>query len=461
MYNEANQYRCSIIRGKAQKDTENYIKAYAAIIDKHCPCDRATFITNFNADLSAMLGGTPTQKTIKNHRTEICGKLYGMYYEDSNGIIHEADRVTKYLLDSDMPAFFKDICYSFQFPNGSQRMDTVKEKIANNLKIRPLSFVLKFLQLASKQHVTITKKIIGYYVLNSLDVMQGKAEPKEVLNVVKRDSKKGMIQRISIPGKADSYVYQHINEQLNLLELANLIRYVGPKNNKEIVLNPIEKNAIKIIADAYKTPPTFDMYIYDFKKSAERKKMYLEWGLYYSRLSPYAASFATSVAALKWNHSTVKTKKVTTSTTDIGSEGEAIAMDYEKARVRKYNPLLEKEVEYRAKTRGIGYDIKSVKAISGPGDNDEIHIEVKTSKSIYPTTSTFSDSFNMTINEWKDADNTKDKYFIYRVYITKTDDYIYVIDNIADKVARKEVIRKDYTYVIEYNSTVYSEHVKV
>ena len=67
----------------------------------------------------------------------------------------------------------------------------------------------------------------------------------------------------------------------------------------------------------------------------------------------------------------------------------------------------------------------------------------------------------MTINEWKDADNTKDKYFIYRVYITKTDDYIYVIDNIADKVDRKEVIRKDYTYVIEYNSTVYSEHVKV
>ena len=462
MYNENNQYRCSIIRGKAQKDTENYIKIYAAIIDKYCPCSKATFRTNFDSDFAKMIGGIPTPKTINNHRTEICGKLYGMYYEDSKGIIHEADRVAKYLTDYDMPAFFKDICYSFQFPNGSQRKDTVEEKMAKNVSIRPLSFVLKFLQLASREKVKITKKIIGYYVLNSLDVMQGKADPAEVLKVVKRDLKKNMIQRITIPGKADSYVYQHINEQLNMLELANLIRYVGPKYNQEIVLNPLEKTTIKIIADAYKTPPAFNMSIYDLKQSADCKKMYLEWGLYYSRLSPYAASFTTSVAALKWIPDVTTTKKkATPSTTDVGAEGEAIAMAYEKERVRKFNPLFEKDVEDRTKTRGIGYDIKSVKAKTGPGAHDEIHIEVKTSKTVYPTPSIFLDNFNMTINEWNDADAIKDKYFIYRVYITKTDDYIYIIENIADKVAKKIINRKDYAYIMEYDSTVYSAHVTV
>ena len=145
----------------------------------------------------------------------------------------------------------------------------------------------------------------------------------------------------------------------------------------------------------------------------------------------------------------------------LGLLGEKWAITYEQERLNKLGidfPVRHASV---LDGDGIGYDIKSVKAISGAGDSDEIHIEVKTSKSIYPTPATFSDSFNMTINEWKDADMAKDKYFIYRVYITKTDDYIYVIENLADKVERNEITRKDYTYVMEYDSTVYSEYVKI
>ena len=78
MYDKTKQYRCSIIRGKAQKDTEHYIDIYASIINKHCPCSKSAFTTNFNTDFVALLGGTPSTKTVNNHRTEICGKLYGI-----------------------------------------------------------------------------------------------------------------------------------------------------------------------------------------------------------------------------------------------------------------------------------------------------------------------------------------------------------------------------------------------
>ena len=72
-----------------------------------------------------------------------------------------------------------------QFPNGMQNIPTLKERIENRINIRPNAFVLKLLLIARRARTDITIDEIGYYVLNSLDVLQGKATPDEVLREIR------------------------------------------------------------------------------------------------------------------------------------------------------------------------------------------------------------------------------------------------------------------------------------
>ena len=51
MYKHENQYRCTIIRGKSQKEMDDLLPAYAKIIDEICPCVENEFINLFNCKL--------------------------------------------------------------------------------------------------------------------------------------------------------------------------------------------------------------------------------------------------------------------------------------------------------------------------------------------------------------------------------------------------------------------------
>ena len=250
MYDHTKQYRCTIIRGKSQKEMDDLLPAYALVIDQICPCTHEDFEHLFNNAFQKFLPESERiKKTLDNHRTEISGKLFGMYFFSENGMVYESERTKKYLEDSDQPAFFKDICFKMQFPNGMQKVaTTVKQRVEDEICVRPFAFVLKLLQIARTANVPITKKAIGYYVLNSLDVLQGNANPYEVLEVISKDQKNGIERDIKVPGKASSYTHQHINEQLNYLELANLIRIT---DDKRVILNVEEMQTIDLFTAQY------------------------------------------------------------------------------------------------------------------------------------------------------------------------------------------------------------------
>lgn len=193
-----------------------------------------------------------------------------MYYCSEDGVVYESERTQKYLQDNDQPAFFKDVCFKMQFPNGMQKISTtVVQRVADKICIRPNAFVIKLLQIAETAKMPITKKSLGYYVLNSLDVLQGHASPYEVLESISKDSRDGIERDIVVHGKASSYTHQHINEQINYLELANLIRVT---DDKRIVLNPNEKQSIDLFAQMYDQKPAFDVYSYDLREPDSRKK---------------------------------------------------------------------------------------------------------------------------------------------------------------------------------------------
>ncbi|MFM9597253.1 DUF3883 domain-containing protein, partial [Streptomyces scabiei] len=89
---------------------------------------------------------------------------------------------------------------------------------------------------------------------------------------------------------------------------------------------------------------------------------------------------------------------------------------------------------------GIGYDIQSFEC-----DKSELrkYIEVKTTVS---SSAINFNSFHITSNEWRTAKSVKDRYYIYRIQISKFSKKLYIINNLYQLVKDKKlqlVERKD------------------
>ena len=439
---------------------DDFLPAYAKVINEICPCKADDFEQLFNnAFMRYLPESDRIKKTLDNHRTEISGKLFGMYYFSSDGMVFESERTQKFLEDNDQPAFFKDVCYKMQFPNGMQKVSpTVMERVADGISIRPNAFLMKLLLIAKTANVEVTKKDIGYYVLNSLDVLQGKANPYEVLDAISQDKKLGIQRDIQIPDKADSYCWQHINEQINYLELANLIRIT---EDRKVYLNPNETEAIELFAQDWDKQPEFDVYSFDLSTSQKRKEFQYAWGEYFGRVSTCVDKFATSAASLVVDITDTskpvdKKEHKGTNLTEFGDEGEQIVYDYEKKRVSAFSQRLANKVLSLGRTKGLGYDIQSV--IAEPGDMAEFvkYIEVKSTKRLTcpdVNDTLWVDTLNITRNEWVAAQQHGKFYSIYRVYFTRDGIVMFVLKNVADKIEDGRMTIVPMTYRVDFSNS--------
>ena len=470
MYDHTKQYRCTIIRGKSKKEMDDLLPAYAMVIDSICPCPTEEFDTQFNNAFQRFLPESERiKKTLDNHRTEISGKLFGMYYRADDGMVYESQRTMKYLEDNDQPAFFKDICFKMQFPNGMDSTHTVQMRVANDINVRPNSFVLKLLQLAKTANQPVTVKDIGYYVLNSLDVLQGNANPYEVLEEIVDDHNNGLQREIKAyddkgKPKASSYTMQHIREQLNYLELANLVRIT---DDKRVILNPKESETISIFTKEFNKAPEFDVYSYNLGSIETRREFQFDWDAYYARLSSYAAAFTTKPETLSFKEdeeNQKKEEKKGLNLTEFGDEGEALVYEYEKKRVAAYKARLANKVLALGKTKGLGYDIQSV--IAEPGDMDEFvkYIEVKSTKRYTCPDSNDSmwiDTLNITRNEWVAAMQHGEFYSIARVYFTSQGVTMFILSNVAEKLADGRMSATPMTYRLDFSNSSIDHQVVI
>lgn len=461
MYNHFEQYRCTIIRGKSQKDMDELLPAYAKVLMDICPCSTSVFQKLFDTAFAKHLPLGTTRKTLDNHRTEICGKLFGMYYQSPDGNVYISERALKFVEDEDTPAFFKDLCYKMQFPNGSQKIQTVIERVNSKIKLRSNSYILKFLLEANAKNLIITKKDIGYYVLNSLHVLQGKAEIDEVLRAIQEDRRAGITREVVWPGKASSYNVQHINEQLKLLTLANLITI---DESDYVFLNKKEISTINIFANDYKKPLMFDTYAFNLLNDNSKKDFYFKWDEYFAKLSDHSAEFKTNIEFLiDIPAPSTETKKPTFNLTEFGDEGEGFVLDYEKKRVFNFNPRLVNKVVHLGKTKGLGYDIQSVVALPGEFAEFVKYIEVKSTKRVTAPSlddSMWLDTLNLTRNEWIAAKQHRDMYSIYRLYFTKSGVVMFVITDVAQKEKEGKLQVTPMTYRVDFGMDAVSNVIQ-
>jgi len=421
-FNHDIQYRCTIIRGKAQKELDNLLPAYANIVSEICPCTKDVFDQEFNDRLSEIIYddtfdnlGENNQKTIRNHITEIAGKLFGLFYFD-NQYFYESPSNEKLLADNDQPAFFKNLCLNFQFPNGTQKIQTIEDKINDGIKFKPFQFVLALLSIAQKNGVVITKDEIGYYVLNAKQVLQGIISVEDVLSTVLKDRANNSVKKLD----SGSFHTQHIREQLNLLTLANLINIEG--NN--VILNKSENQIIEVFINELSKPLKFDIFNYNLNKEDEKKQMYYDWSQYFGKIAvPNPEILSTSIEALQREEiEKPKIVKKGVDQTILGDEGEDYVFNIEKERVNATHPRLVNKVLLLGKQRGLGYDISSVEANENREEPEFARfIEVKSTKRITEpdiTDTTWTDTINLTRKEWIAAKQYRSAYNIYRVYFT-------------------------------------------
>lgn len=447
-YNPDLQYRCTIIRGKAKTELDNLLPAYADIIDSVCPCKEETFNEQFNKMLAKYLS-SPTEKTLNNHRTEIAGKLFGMWNMDQDGLIKISPRALRLLDSRDNPAFFKELIMKFQFPNGMDKLHTIKDRLKHRINIRPCSYVLKVLSVTAQKKFSLSKNEIAYYVLNNLTVLQGGVDPEDVINVILTRRKKRIYKKVETPGKASSYSMQHITELLNFIELANLIKINRSGHTKYIKLNNREMDVIEYISSFYDTPPMFDMYKYNINEPGIGKRIRREWDIYYSKIIREKEIFKTTISKLIDEEVPAA---VGVDTAEIGEEGEMIAFNYEKNRVKAFSERLANKVIYFGKQRGLGYDISSIKADSTDKSEHAVFIEVKSTKRVTAPKKEFKDQFCMTRNEWVAAEQYKDNFFVYRVYITNKGIKIFKIQNLCEKNMSENLLAVPLKYNVEFNN---------
>ena len=435
MYTPENQYRCTIIRGKSQTEMEDLLPVYANIVHKYCPCTEETFRNSAFSDLSYTLFHTREfsqlpknkQKTVKNHYTEIIGVLLGLFYpkydaEAKEVIIHETDSCRFLIEKSDFPTFFKNLCLNYQFPNGEKKITTIQKEMELGIKLKPFCFVVKLLHIANSHKQLLSKQEIGYYALNNLDVLCGNVSADEVFNRIMEDRLNG-IKRNKLSGSNE---WQHIKEQFNLLELANLVEH----DSERIWLNSEEASAIALFIKKQNSP-MFDVYSYNLNTTVRRKQIVQDWKEYNGKFNMELLNTSPVLgyidnAKLKGGVTAIK------STTDLGNEGEALVFKLEQERVKFYKERLVNKVLLLGKTKGLGYDISSIEADENP-ENPEFarYIEVKsTRRTTRPSfNQNWTDSLNITRKEWVAAQQFGTAYNIYRVYFTKSEVIVVRIHN--------------------------------
>lgn len=468
MYDHRKQLKCAIIRACAISDVDNLLPKYATVIDNLCPCTKEEFEKGFNDAFREYAisrarnksNESAIKKTLDNHRTEVSGSLFGMHYE-VDGIVYSSERNKKFLEDNDQPAFFKDWLLKMQFPNGMQKSQTYLKMVEEKLCCHPYSILLRVLEYARRSNIVLLKQELGYYIFNSEDVLKGNATANEVFDQIMNDKRGGIPPRkIIIPdGESTSYD-QHVGDQLKYLQLANLIYIDG----QEVKINLHEMKSINRFIELIDKPLGFDVYKYDLSNVENRKRFETDWAIYYGQLSKYADDLATPVESLLLPaDEEPKEPKRTNNKIELGDEGEVFVLNFEKNRVSKFNVHLVNKVLGLGKTKGLGYDIQSVIAEAGEYSEFVKYIEVKSTKRVTAPNlkdGVWTDTINITRNEWIAAMQHKEFYSIYRVYFIRGGVVMYVINNPYQKKMDNIIDVVPLTYRVDFHNDSIDESYK-
>lgn len=461
MYQTPDEYfiRHAFPRGRMLRQIEDDLTIFVQFISSLSHNKKEDFENKFDTQYSAL--HALSEKTIKNHRTEMIS-LFGLTIETEDGFVEASARASLLVDSQNFQLFFKTFCNRFQFPNCINKSQETTKQLESGVKFKPASFVLQMLKEADNKYgnnFKINGAEISNLIFNDLRVTTGKISPVQLLEslVSLRE------QKIQFNG--DSNHTQHGREFLGYMFLAGLLD--SDDDCRTFFLNHKELPAIDYVVASNLFFETPKEYITDAKV---RKNIQFEWDVWYGDVSQIEyKKLASSEETLDELEGKTETGAETPSGVsapagfhkrEIGDIGEKVVFKYEVEQVQKIRPDKLGVVKIVSNDTSLGYDIQSVQL---EDVSKKKLIEVKTTIRTFMPESEIMTFFPMSANEWETAKNYGDIYFIYRVFLTKDNAQIFVIQNPIEHEKVKNIIIEplQYRVLVKPQAGTYLPEIKM
>ena len=324
------------------------------------------FVSAVNAAIYRYPGNAHRElKTINNWRTEISA-LFG-FIEHTESTDRPGRRALELARNQDLVESFKIFLYNFQYPGAHIKPKNVLEQIEAGIHFKPAQYILKLLKYANREGG------------NSFGITKFEACHCIFNDLrVTRDNEGAE--------KTWTRIMKNREEERDYDQTGDVVRYAGDI----LAYIAADEQELKILKES----------------SSESGEPILTEFL--EREEAFEKRIGTIMDGL--------------STKDIGDIGEGLVHGHECMRVKLGGRedlihLIKKIPTQYA----VGYDISSVEL-----DERKRYIEVKTTISSKPI---HFNRIRLTKNEWNTASSTHDRYYVYRLLLSKNERKLFVLQD--------------------------------
>lgn len=438
-------FRIHHVRPRFKGDIENVLIYMAEEITKVGEKTTDEFVSAVNAAIYRYPGNAHRElKTINNWRTEISA-LFG-FVEHTTTTDKPGRRAIELAERQDLVECFKVFLYNFQYPGAHIKPKNVLEQIEAGVHFKPAQYILKLLRHANKDggnSIGLTKFEVCHCIFNDLRVTRDNEGVEKTWERILQNRKNGY----EYDQTGD--VIRYAGDIIDYMEIANLLKTY---DSRMYYLNTLEEEAIIKFCESSEWFSEYDTMIEHRGGSMESvKDCTAGWFSYVNRdiqntdfatdILAYIASDADELKVLKDNITTEQDTMVSDlidrdnelqrriasyydafTTKDIGDIGESLVHGHECMRVKIGGREDLIHLIKRIPTQfAVGYDISSVEL-----DERKRYIEVKTTISSKPL---HFNRIHLTKNEWNTASSTHDRYYVYRLLLSKSERKLFLLQD--------------------------------
>lgn len=438
-------FRIHHVRPRFKGDIENVLIYMATEISRVGERETDEFVEAVNSAIYMYPGNAHRElKTINNWRTEISA-LFG-FIEHTGNTERPGRRAIELANREDLVESFKIFLYNFQYPGAHIKAKNVLEQVEEGIKFKPAKYILRLLKYANHNggnSVGITKAEVCHCVFNDLRVTRDNEGPEATWTRIAENRNK----EIEYDQTGD--VIRYAGDIVDYMEIANLLKTY---DSRTYYLNTLEEETIIKFCESNEWFSEYDSMIETKSGSIQAVKDCIAGWFSYVNKDVSDTDFSTDILAylasdeedLKdWKEGVITSggasvgdfvgiesdldKRIaqfmdTFTTKDIGDIGENLVHGHECKRLSQNGRDDLIHLIKRIPTQfAVGYDISSVET-----DERKRYIEVKTTISSKPL------RFNkiyLTKNEWNTASSTHDRYYIYRLMLSKKEKKLFLLQD--------------------------------
>lgn len=438
-------FRIHHVRPRFKGDIENVLIYVAEELTRVGEKPVKEFVEDVNAALYRYPGNAHRElKTINNWRTEISA-LFG-FIEHTGNTDKPGRRALELAQNQDLVESFKIFLYNFQYPGAHIKPKYIVEQIEKGVHFKPAQYILQVLRYANKDggnSIGITKFEACHCIFNDLRVTRDNEGAEATWERIKKN------RRNKLEYDQTGDVIRYAGDIIDYMEIANLLRTY---DSRTYYLNTLEEETIIKFCESTEWFSEYDTMIKNHSGNIEAVKECTKgWFSFVNRniedtdfstdILAYIANDEEELKTLKENSQNdgrpdlrgfvdreeayekrMQTYQESFTTKDIGDIGEGLVHGHECMRIklggREDLIHLIKKIPTQF---AVGYDISSVEL-----DERKRYIEVKTTISSKPL---HFNRIHLTKNEWNTASSTHDRYYIYRLLLSKNERKLFLLQD--------------------------------